>query len=91
MKTPMSHAEHCAVAKDFRLSNQYARKVMRSTFGRYAKSHPLSKARSKLELAFTALQDELDVAYHNISSDADFDKHGHVYYGDKIEPTTGGL
>ena len=84
MKKPLTNAEHQQVARNFRLLHQYARKVMSSTRGRYAKSHTLGSACEKLELTLTNLQGELDAAYHEVSSDADFDKQGHVYHNQSL-------
>ena len=80
MKTPLTNVEHQQIAKDFRLSHQYARKVIRSLYGRYSKRHALSRAYQKLELAMTTLNGELDKAYHEVSSDAEFNELGHIYY-----------
>jgi hypothetical protein len=80
-KKAMKHDEHVILGKALTEAKRILREAHVAVANNIGNSHTASKslvrARNNLDKACCAL----DSLYHSVTSDAQFEKHGHVYYG----------
>jgi len=81
----MSLAEHLENAEDLAIAAHYLMRVFERTHKHFGKSHPAMKLLYKLcpvrwAGAWSYLQSELSILFHQAVSIADFRAHGHIYY-----------
>lgn len=82
-KQALTHEEHLILGKSLCTAKQILQDAHIALVNNISKtSKPaknIIKARTNLEKACC----ELDALYHSVTTDEQFEKHGHVYYGGK--------
>ena len=79
LKLP-THDEHLVLARHFHALRANFRELINGG-DCFPRKRPISTAFRKVRHALDALQNELDNEFHAVTSDEQFSKSGHVYYG----------
>ena len=84
-KNQFSIEEHIANADDLAIAKHHLNKIFKRCNANFPSTHKLNQILYKIlqgstNSNFSYLQSELDSLYHEIATNEDFKKHGHVYY-----------
>jgi hypothetical protein len=86
-RTKLTHEQHLVLATQLISADETLRDAFFTNIQpAFGKSHPASKALLKVIKTMQVVRSELDTEYHNVTSQEQYMKEGHVYYK---WPTTG--
>lgn len=89
MKTKgMTHEEHLDLAKELLLIDKLIDDARTKVCQSYGYSARESKVMDTLGKKLEHLRSMLDTRYHQVTTDEQFSKQGHVYFGERPKPGT---
>jgi len=90
MKKGMTHEEHLDLAKALLLIDKLINDAGDTIGQSYGYSSRESKATGTLRKKLESLRSMLDTRYHKVTTDEQFLKQGHVYFGERPKTEAGG-
>ena len=79
-RVPLTHDEHVVAAKKFRQVAADVTALLHTMQEHYGKAHRVNRQLDSVRSRLVDVQGTLDTEYHKVTSDSQFEKHGHVYY-----------
>lgn len=84
MKKGMKHEEHLDLAKALLYIDKLINDAGDTIGQSYGYSSRESKTTDTLRRKLESLRSMLDTHYHKVTTDEQFLKHGHVYFGERV-------
>ena len=82
-KEPLTHEEHVELAKHYRRVSLGLNHIFDTVASRYPISSKVYQQAWRQRRKLLELKSALDNEYHKVTSNAQFEQSGHVYYKDK--------
>jgi hypothetical protein len=80
-KKSLTHEEHLILGKALSEAKRILREAHIAVANNIGNSHIATKSLMKAKHHLDKACCELDSLYHSVTTDEQFEKHGHVYYG----------
>ena len=92
MKTRIpNHKDHLKLAAGFHTLQRQFLDFAHTIWAAFPKAHRISLQVDKLNKQMAELKHRLDGEYHRVTSDAEFNQSGHIYYNDRGGPLSAAL
>ena len=85
MKKQMTHKEHVELAATLHPAFREVREAYAILCVKLGVTHPATRKIAQVKNNFERARMELDKAYHAVTSDAQFQEKGHVYFGGRSD------